>query len=95
MNDFLTDNNDEVLLANGDMAIGYSNQQHQRHLLVFEKGSIKANPTACVGAANFVEAEDTAGFLREIYTQFTGDGMKVDGLKIDEQGKLNIQADYK
>ncbi len=95
MNDILVDDNGAVqVTTGGDIAIGYSNQQHQKHLLLFEKGALKENITVGVGAARFIEAEDEAGLLREISVQFAGDGLKIDSLKIDASGKLNIQADY-
>jgi len=94
MNDILVDDNGAIQVTNsGDLAFGYSNHQHQKHLLLFEKGSLKEHMTVGVGAARYLEAEDEAGFLREIHTQFTGDGLKVETLKIVD-GNLNLLADY-
>ena len=95
MNDILVNDNGSIIIKNGDFAIGHSNQQHQKHLLQFTKGSLKEHITTGVGAAQFIESEDVAALLREIHVQFSGDGMTVQEIKIDDQGKLNILADYK
>ena len=62
------------------------------------RGSLRGETCAITSSraehrAGSVEGEDEAGFLREIHTQFTGDGLKVESLKI-EDGKLNLLADY-
>lgn len=94
MNDILFDSDDEVLITNGDFTIGKSHQQHQKHLLLFEKGTIKENPVACVGAATYLEAEDEGELLREINTQFAGDGMIVASVEV-KGSIINVNADYK
>lgn len=94
MQDFLIDNDYEVRVADGDFVTGNSDQQHQTHLLMFDKGAFKQHPTACVGAQNYLEAEDEGELLREINIQFAGDGMEVKSLKI-ENGVLNVAAIYK
>lgn len=95
MQDFLINDDGAMLVANGDLAIGYSNQQHQRHLLLFEKGSLKENITVGVGAFRYLESELQAEFLREVATQFAGDGLVVTKMEIAENGKFEIEADYK
>ena len=95
MNDILVNDKGAIIVKSGDFAIGESSQQHQKHLLLFTKGSLKEHITTGVGAALFIESEDIGALLREIHVQFTGDGMTVQEIKIDDQGKLNIVADYK
>lgn len=94
MQDILVNDSGEVVVVNGDFKIGFSNQQHKKHLLLFEKGSIKENPTACVGAANFLENEDEAALYREINIQFAGDGMEVSKIEV-QNSKIIVDADYK
>lgn len=93
MNDILFDNNNEAIITAGDFTVGKSHQQHQQHLLIFEKGSIKEKPTCCVGAFKYLEAEDEGELLREINVQFAGDGMTVKGVEL-KNGVINVAADY-
>ena len=93
MNDFLFDTNDNPLIAGGDFKVGNCDEQNQRFLILFEKGSIKRIPTACVGAARYLEAEDPADLMREINIQLSGDGMDVRSVSVKE-GKLNVEASY-
>lgn len=93
MIDFLLNDNGEMLVGNGDFVTGQSDLQQQKLLLIFEKGSLKEFPTTGVGAFTFLEAETAAELLREINIQFTGDGMDVNGLSLDN-GKINVDANY-
>lgn len=92
MKDFLIQDG-TLMIANGDLVIGDSDQQHQERLLLTEKGNIKQFPDAGVGALNYIEAEDPAELVREISVQFTADGMNVIEVKIDN-GQLLINAPY-
>ncbi len=94
MTDILLDTttNDLLLQAN-DLKAGTCDQQHQALLLLFDKGSLKENPEAGVGAFKHIEAEDTAEFLREVRTQFAGDGMQINKIIFDNN-KLLIDAPY-
>ncbi|MFT3750972.1 MAG: hypothetical protein QM768_21845 [Agriterribacter sp.] len=84
----------DLIVKNNDLLIGNSDMQHKQDLLLTEKGSIKQYPDAGVGAQTFLEAEDTAGFLREVSLQFTADGMQVEKLQLTQQGVLNVAAKY-
>jgi hypothetical protein len=94
MKDFLIDSETgDLAFANGDIKTGESDQQHQRLLLMTGKGAWKEFPATGVGAASFLEAEDPAGFLREVKAQFTADGMRVKKI-VFENNKLRIDANY-
>ena len=93
MVDFLINDNGELIIQNGDFATGTSDGQQQKLLLICEKGSIKEYPVTGVGAFRFLEGEDAAELLRQINIQFTGDGMNVNSLKV-ENGKINVDATY-
>lgn len=94
MTDFVLDETNDIAIAADDLVIGFSDQQQQGRLLLTEKGNIKQYPEAGVGALKFLESEDPAGLIREISIQFTADGMNVKALKIDAQGKINVDAPY-
>jgi len=91
--DFLLDSNGDLSFENGDIKCGTSDNQHKQLLLICDKGSFKEFPATCVGAANYLESEDSAALLREVRTQFTSDGMTVTKITIDGE-KLNIDAKY-
>jgi hypothetical protein len=94
MTDILLDTTDsDLLIASNDLKTGKSNQQHQALLLLFDKGSLKENPDAGVGAFKHLEAEDAAAFLREVRMQFIGDGMQINKI-VFENNKLLIDAPY-
>ena len=95
MIDLLLDTTDNDLLfdANGDIKTGDSDQQHQALLLLLDKGSLKENPDAGVGAFKYLESEEQAAFLRELRIQFTNDGMQVSKLAFDNN-KLSVDAIY-
>jgi hypothetical protein len=94
MKDFLLDaETGDLKIENGDLVVGTSDQQHQRLLLLCDKGSFKEFPSTGVGASNFLEGEDPADFLREVRTQFTADGMTVRKIAF-ENNKLKIDARY-
>ena len=95
MRDFLIDYTTPTptLFKGGDIAFGESSNQHKRHLLICPKGAFKEFPNATVGAVDFLESEDEAGFLREVRTKYVEDGMKVSEIKMEE-GKLKVNASY-
>ena len=95
MKDFLLDDNLDLRIANGDFVIGESDRQHQRLLLVTDKGMWKENPATGVGVDRYLESEDPGLLLREIRLQFSKDGMTVNNTSITDAGVLVINAAYK
>jgi len=93
MTDFLIDKDNGTLFENGDIRTGESNRQHMHHLLACAKASFKEFPATCVGAADFLESEDEAAFLREVRSQFTADGMTVNKIAVVD-GKIKVNANY-
>ncbi|OQP45897.1 hypothetical protein A4H97_32160 [Niastella yeongjuensis] len=95
MIDILLDpaSNDLLLDAAGNVKIGNSDEQHQALLLLFDKGSLKENPDAGVGAFKYIEAEQPEELLREVRMQFTMDGMEINQI-VFENNKLSIDAPY-
>lgn len=93
MNDFLIDSDGDLLLQDGDLVIGYSDDQQKDILLVTDKGSFKENPQVGVGLQSFLENEDSADLLAEIRKQFTADGMVIDSLQ-NINGRFIDNAHY-
>ena len=86
--------NDDLLLQDGDFVIGESTYQHQRFLLLAEKGEFKATPKTGVGSRKFLETQNPNDFAREVRQEFTSDGMIVNKIKIEENLEINIDAQY-
>jgi hypothetical protein len=95
MIDLLLDNTNNDLLtdATGNCRIGNSDQQHQALLLLIDKGGLKENPDAGVGAFKYLEMEKEDEFLREVRNQFSDDGMQLNKIAL-ENNKLSIDAPY-
>ena len=93
MNDFLIDSDGDLRLQDGDLVIGYSDDQQKDILLVTDKGSFKENPQVGVGLQSFLENEDSADLLAEIRKQFTADGMVIDSLQ-NINGRFIDNAHY-
>lgn len=95
MNDFLLNpETGDLLIKDGDLVVGESDDQNKRLLLVCEKGSFKEFPATCVGASTFLESEDPAAFLREVRNQFQADGMTVNRVAFGDDGHLKVDASY-
>jgi hypothetical protein len=84
---------DDLLIADGDLVIGDSSLQHQRLLLLCDKGEFKEFPTRCVGASRFLETSRSDAFAREIDEDFNKDGMKVKRIEVNIP-HIHIEADY-
>lgn len=86
----------DLKIANGDFVVGKSDEQHQEHLLVFQKGALKDHPEVGAGIENYLMDEDVDGMLREVRYQFENDGMIVNSVAFDEVLKnLDYDAKYK
>lgn len=93
MIDLLVDSNNDLQIVNGDLLIGKSDGQHQKFLLMLEPGSVKEFPSVGVGITNFLESEDDGEMIAEIRKQFTGDGLAINKVLV-ENGKIAIDANY-
>lgn len=95
MIDILRDSDGKIVFNNSDVVLGFSDFQHQHHLLIFEKGELKENETSGVGLQNFINDADIDGMLGEVKSQFTKDGMEVKKVKYDEETfNLEFDANY-
>lgn len=83
MIDLLLDSNNDLMIADNDLVIGESTEQHQYLLMLCNKGDFKENPLSCVGIAEWLKDNDISGCLAEIKTQFQKDGMNVNSITYD------------
>jgi hypothetical protein len=94
MEDFLLADDFDLLINDGDIAVGDSSLQNQQLLLLTSPGEWKQSPTTGCGLENFLEDDSPVDMLREIREQFAADGCKIDILKSLGNGQLQIEANY-
>lgn len=95
MKDLLLNDNGDLGIANNDLQIGYSDLQHQEHILIAQKGNFKESPDVGVGVENFINDSDIDGLLSEVRAQFEKDGMTVTRVDYDENDEeLIYDANY-
>lgn len=82
-------------VSSGDIVLTESTWQHQRDLLLSDKGHIRDYPEGGVGAVNYLSDDDPESFLRETRKAFAQDGMKVKRLAISTvDGEMDVDASY-
>lgn len=94
MNDYKQTINGDLDFTSGDIEVVESTYQHQRDLLLSDKGHIRDKPEAGVGAINYMIESDPEEFLRTTRKEFAADGMKVSKLAINPSNELEIEAQY-
>lgn len=94
MEDFVLTEDNDLLIENGDLVINETSYQHQKHLLLAEKGDYKQHPTIGVASKKYLERESPDEYARAIRQEFVADGMNVKTLKILENLELSIDAQY-
>lgn len=92
--DFLMDTDGDMLIVDGDIAVGDSTLQNQYLLLKLQPGELRQWPQTGVGLENYLDDDDLGELEAEIRAQFVADGMTVNICKIFEDGKIEIDASY-
>ncbi|MGB0522389.1 MAG: hypothetical protein ACPGJS_05485 [Flammeovirgaceae bacterium] len=93
--DILIDENNDPIISGGDFLIGESTQQHQKLLLVSNKGQFREHPAVGVGINEYLLDDDAnTSLFNEIDTQFKVDGMIVTHIEIVDNLNLSIDAEY-
>lgn len=94
MTDLLLDEDGDLKIVDGDFVIGESTAQHQNLLLIADKGEFKESPMRGVGVLRYLEDGTPDNLAREIRTEFTIDGMKVNQIKRLNNGNIEVDANY-
>lgn len=94
MTDFLLDDNLDLLIADGDFVIGESTAQHQKLLILADKGEFKDVPMRGVGARRYLEDHTPENLAREIRQEFAADGMTVNKIQIASDLTIQLDANY-
>lgn len=94
MNDFLLDQDGDLSFKDGDLEIGYSDNQHQEHILLANKGEFREFPELGVGIHKMLDDDEYLDALIEIKKNLQYDGMKINNVKFEENGNLTIDGKY-
>lgn len=95
MQDYKQTPNGDLDLTAGDLLVVESTRQHQRDLLLADKGHIRYKPQAGVGVVNFLLENEPTALMRTTRHEFTGDGMTVARVVCDKiTNELDIDAEY-
>jgi len=95
MTDIILNKTGDLHIQNGDIILGYCDNQHQEHILLANKGDYKEFPELGVGINNMLNEDDYMPFLIESKKNLEYDGMKINNIKFEENGNLNIDGYYK
>lgn len=95
MKDMVLDRTEDIAIAAGDFMIAESTAQHQRQLILNNKGDFKQNPGSCVGVFDYLDDENFAELIRAISVEFTKDGMDVVSVQLMPDGVITSDAFYK
>lgn len=94
MNDLKLDTTGDLLIQDGDLVIGFSDNQHQEHILIANKGEFRQYPEVGVGIEKILSDDDYIDVLIDIKKNLEYDGMKINNVKLDENGNLDIDGNY-
>ena len=94
MKDILIDEGNDLRLLAGDFEVGNSDNQQQQAILTTEKGEWKEHPEVGVGIAQMLADDLYTETLIEIKKQLEYDGMQINDVALQEDGKLLIDGQY-
>ena len=92
--DMALDDEDDIHIENGDLAVSESTATHQRQLLLNNKGDFKENPSVCAGVFNYLNDENFEGLIRAVNVEFCRDGMTVSDVELDADGLIKVNGTY-
>jgi hypothetical protein len=94
--DIILDENNELRFYNGDLMVGYSDEQHIQHHLQINPGQLYSNPFTGVGIDGYLNGPvNTAILARAIRESLVDDGFLVRDIKVTGNGddlKIKINA---
>ncbi|MCC9071222.1 oxidase [Flavobacterium sp. F-65] len=95
MNDIIVDTNGDLGFHNGDLLIGFSENLHQEHILIANKGEYREFPELGVGILQMLNDDNYMNVLIEAKKNLEYDGMKINNIELDDDGNLNVDGQYK
>ena len=94
MIDLALDDLEDLAVDGGDFTIEESTAQHQRQLIMNNRGDFKQNPTFCVGVFEYMDDEHFQSLIRTISIEFMRDGMDVKTVQLNSAGIISSDAYY-
>lgn len=94
MRDYRQASDGDLDLSSGDLRLTDSTYQHQRDLLLSDKGHVRNKAEAGVGMVNYLLDKDPVALLRSTRKEFVSDGMKVRKVTFDSSNELDVEARY-
>ena len=95
MIDISLDDLEGLDILSGDFSAVESTAQHQRQLILNNKGDFKQNPTIGVGVFEYIDDERVQDMMRAISVEFSRDGMDVQSIQLGPEGMIQSDAFYK
>ncbi len=93
--DYIVDENFDLVIENGDFKKGDATLQHQKMLLLSQKGNFKQSPTVGVGIRDFINEDTDADTLQSvIQEEFEKDGMRIAKMILNSFSDIEIEASY-
>ncbi|SHJ76223.1 hypothetical protein SAMN02745146_0102 [Hymenobacter daecheongensis DSM 21074] len=91
--DILLDEEDDLLIVNGDLVIGDSEEQEVGLILRTNQGDWRQSPLTGFGVARRTRTEiSRTQFERDLSTQLLMDGFDDCDVTLTEEGQLSIKA---
>ncbi|WP_080058984.1 hypothetical protein [Spirosoma aerolatum] len=85
----------DILIQDGELVVGDSTHQHQRDIVLSDKGHYKHAPRTGVGLFNYTnDVENVTGLSSTIRLELIADGQDVDTVKVEEGGQITIDGSY-
>lgn len=92
--DLKTDENNDLIILNGDFKIDDSDSQHVEHILIADKGQFRQFPLIGMGIGRSLNGSINSQSLRQqIKIQLESDGFNVRQIQIDPNDELKIDID--
>ncbi|MHA3045993.1 oxidase [Riemerella anatipestifer] len=95
MQDILLNDDNDLEIKDGDFLVGFSNKQHQKHILMANKGEYKEFPEVGVGIIQMIADDRYTELLIETKKQLEYDGMQIKDVSLQPNGKMIIDGKYK
>ena len=93
--DLLLDDDLDLDVRGGDFAITESTQQHQKLILLTDKGEWRQSPATGVGINSMLLDDAAAGdIILEVQMQMEADGLIISHLTVTADKQLSLTATY-
>ncbi len=93
--DITLDDTQDLEIIVSDFGVVESTAEHQRQLIMNNKGDFKESPDSCVGVFGYLDDENFRELIRAISIEFAKDGMDVANVSVLPDGTIRSDAYYK